>query len=508
MTAGLPAPRPARAAVVGLIVNPVAGLGGAAGLKGSDGARIQREALARGATPRAGERAARAVRALLARRPGTRVVTVPGPMGEDSARAAGASFTLVRPAPADAGTPETDLPAGIGTPGADLSAGIGTPEVDLSAGAGTPEVDLSAGAGTPETDLPVGVATTARDTRLAVGALADVDLLLFTGGDGTARDVLDAVGGLGDQAPPVLGIPAGVKVYSGCFAVSPAAAGLLAADHLSAAEAGLRRGAGTAVPADPDPDPADPDPAQSVPAAPGPATPGPVVPGPAAPGPAVPGTVEAEVVDLDEERYRQGQVSPRLYGILRVPAARAGLSGRKAGSSGIGPATVEGIAREVVARMRPGVRYVLGPGATTQAVGRALGLATTLLGVDVVESGETGVLVAGDVSEPELLALVAGREAVVVLSVIGGQGFVLGRGNQQISPRVLDAVIGYGDAAARRLLVVSTPQKLAALRGRPLLADSGDEDLDRKLSGHVQVITGYRESTIYQICTASEEFHG
>ncbi|MGW5684533.1 ATP-NAD kinase family protein [Nonomuraea sp. NPDC003754] len=484
MTAGLPAPRPARAAVVGLIVNPVAGLGGAAGLKGSDGARIQREALARGATPRAGERAARAVRALLARRPGTRVVTVPGPMGEDSARAAGASFTLVRPAPADAGTPETDLPAGIGTPGA----------------------DLSAGAGTPETDLPVGVATTARDTRLAVGALADVDLLLFAGGDGTARDVLDAVGGLGDQAPPVLGIPAGVKVYSGCFAVSPAAAGLLAADHLSAAEAGLRRGAGTAVPADPDP--ADPDPAQSVPAAPGPATPGPATPGPATPGPDVPGTVEAEVVDLDEERYRQGQVSPRLYGILRVPAARAGLSGRKAGSSGIGPATVEGIAREVVARMRPGVRYVLGPGATTQAVGRALGLATTLLGVDVVESGETGVLVAGDVSEPELLALVAGREAVVVLSVIGGQGFVLGRGNQQISPRVLDAVIGYGDAAARRLLVVSTPQKLAALRGRPLLADSGDEDLDRKLSGHVQVITGYRESTIYQICTASEEFHG
>ncbi|MET9339945.1 NAD(+)/NADH kinase [Nonomuraea sp. NPDC003804] len=481
MTAGLPAPRPPRDAVVGLIVNPVAGLGGAAGLKGSDGARIQREALARGATPRAGERAARAVRALLARRPGTRVVTVPGPMGEDSARAAGASFTLVRPAPApaDAGTPETDLPAGIGTPGA----------------------DLPAGAGTPGADLPAGVATTARDTRLAVGALADVDLLLFAGGDGTARDVLDAVGALGDQAPPVLGIPAGVKVYSGCFAVSPAAAGLLAADHLSAAEAGLRRGAGTAVPADPDP-------AQSDPATPGPATPGPATPGPATPGPDVPGTVEAEVVDLDEERYRQGQVSPRLYGILRVPAARAGLSGRKAGSSGIGPATVEGIAREVVARMRPGVRYVLGPGATTQAVGRALGLATTLLGVDVVESGETGVLVAGDVAEPELLALVAGREAVVVLSVIGGQGFVLGRGNQQISPRVLDAVIGYGDAAARRLLVVSTPQKLAALRGRPLLADSGDEDLDRKLSGHVQVITGYRESTIYQICTASEEFHG
>ncbi|MEU7891307.1 NAD(+)/NADH kinase [Nonomuraea sp. NPDC049152] len=411
-----PAPFPDREVVVGLVVNPVAGLGGAAGLKGSDGAQVQREALARGATPRAGERAARAVRALLARRPGTRVVTVPGSMGEHSALDAGAPCALVRPSPPPAADPG------------------------------------SAGA------------TTARDTRLAVLALADVDLLLFAGGDGTARDVLDAVRALGDQAPPVLGIPAGVKVYSGCFAVSPAAAGFLAAGYAS----GLRNGSGTAGA----------------------------------------GTVEAEVVDLDEERYRQGLVSPRLYGSLRVPAARAALSGRKAGSSTVAPATVEGIAREIVARMRPGVRYVLGPGATTQAVGRALGLTTTLLGVDVVEAGDRGVLVAGDVSEAELFSLVAEREAVVVLSVIGGQGFVLGRGNQQVSPRVLDAVIGYGGATGRPLLVLATAQKLAALRGRPLLADSGDEDLDRKLGGHVQVITGYRESTIYQICTASEEFHG
>ncbi|MEU4698521.1 ATP-NAD kinase family protein [Nonomuraea dietziae] len=411
-----PVPLPDREVVVGLVVNPVAGLGGAAGLKGSDGEQVQREALARGATPRAGERAARAVRALLARRPGTRVVTVPGSMGEHSARDAGAPCVLVRPSPSSSADPG------------------------------------SAGA------------TTARDTRQAVVALADVDLLLFAGGDGTARDVLDAVRELGDQAPPVLGIPAGVKVYSGCFAVSPAAAGFLAAGYAS----GLRHGPGTAGA----------------------------------------GTVEAEVVDLDEERYRQGLVSPRLYGSLRVPAARAALSGRKSGSSGVVPASVEGIAREVVARMRPGVRYVLGPGATTQAVGRELGLTTTLLGVDVVEADDGGVLVAGDVSEAELFALVTGREAVVVLSVIGGQGFVLGRGNQQVSPRVIDAVIGCGDATGRRLLVLATPQKLAALRGRPLLADSGDEDLDRKLSGHVQVITGYRESTIYQICTASEEFQG
>lgn len=172
--------------------------------------------------------------------------------------------------------------------------------------------------------------------------------------------------------------------------------------------------------------------------------------------------------------------------------------------------------------MRPGVRHVLGPGATTRAVGRELGLATTLLGVDVVERAERdgrdghgerdggGRLVAADVSEEELSALVAGRETVLVLSVIGGQGFVLGRGNQQVSPRVLRAVLGDtpGARADGRLLVLATQQKLAALGGRPLLADSGDEDLDRMLAGHVQVITGHHESTIYRISAASEELNG
>ncbi|MFI6175750.1 ATP-NAD kinase family protein [Nonomuraea sp. NPDC051191] len=389
--------------VIGLVVNPVAGLGGSVGLKGSDGADVQRAALAKGAEPKAGRRAAQAVATLLARRPGVRLVTVAGAMGEDSARAAAVPYELV--------------PSGVGDTTAD--------------------------------------ATTAADTRAAVAALADVDLLLFAGGDGTARDVLDAARELGDQAPPVLGIPAGVKVYSGCFALSPATAGFVAADFLARPE-----------------------------------------------------TVEAEVVDLDEERYRRGLVSPRLYGSLRVPAGRAALSGRKAGSSDAAPATVEGIARAVATRLRPGARYVLGPGATTAAVGRELGLATTLLGVDVVEARADGGadLVAADVTEGELFELVRGRESVIVLSVIGGQGFVLGRGNQQVSPRVLDEVLGGG--GGDRLVVLATQQKLAGLGGRPLLADSGDQELDRKLAGHVRVLTGYRESTIYRICAASEEFYG
>ncbi|MFF8774491.1 ATP-NAD kinase family protein [Kitasatospora sp. NPDC015120] len=364
--------------IVGLIVNPVAGLGGAVALKGSDGPEVQARALELGAVPRARARAAAALRALHARRPDALVRTVAGPMGEDSALAAGVRHEIAhRPGPA---------------------------------------------------------ATGPADTRAAVAALGLVDLLLFAGGDGTARDVLDA-----GPRPPVLGVPAGVKVYSGCFAVSPAAAGAAAAAFDGR-------------------------------------------------------TAQAEVVDLDEEAHRAGGVGARLYGTLRVPAGRVRLSGRKTGSSAAPPGSAESIARAVVAAMRPGTAYALGPGATTLAVGRALGLELTPLGVDVVRDG---AVLARDVTEQRLLTLAMSQVTYGVLSVIGGQGFVIGRGNQQFSPRVLDALAG--------IVVLATQQKLAALGGRPLLADSGDPVADAALAGHVRVITGHRESVLYRIQSASEE---
>ncbi|MER7705121.1 NAD(+)/NADH kinase [Kitasatospora sp. NPDC097605] len=364
--------------IVGLIVNPVAGLGGAVALKGSDGPDVQARALELGAVPRARARAAAALRALHVRRPEALVRTVAGPMGEDSALAAGVRYEVVH--------------------------------------------------------RPVGPRTGAADTRAAVAALGAVDLLLFAGGDGTARDVLDA-----GPRPPVLGVPAGVKVYSGCFAVSPAAAGAAAAGFDGR-------------------------------------------------------TAEAEVVDLDEEAHRAGGVGARLYGTVRVPAGRARLSGRKTGSSAAPPGSAESIARAVVAAMRPGTAYALGPGATTLAVGRALGLELTPLGVDVVRDGS---LLARDVTEQRLLTLAMSQVTHGVLSVIGGQGFVIGRGNQQFSPRVLDALAG--------IVVLATQQKLAALGGRPLLVDSGDPLADAALAGHVRVVTGHRESVLYRIQSASEE---
>ncbi|MFJ4091040.1 ATP-NAD kinase family protein [Kitasatospora sp. NPDC089913] len=364
--------------IVGLIVNPVAGLGGAVALKGSDGPDVQARALALGAVPRAAERAAAALRALRARRPDVLVRTVAGPMGEDSARAAGVPYRLEH--------------------------------------------------------RPAAGSTGAADTRAAVAALGGVDLLLFAGGDGTARDVLDA-----GPRPPVLGVPAGVKVYSGCFALGPAAAGATAAGFDGR-------------------------------------------------------TVDAEVVDLDEEGHRAGLVGARLYGTLRVPAARDRLSGRKTGSSAAPPGSADSIARAVVAGMLPGTAYALGPGATTLAVGRALGLALTPLGVDVVRDG---ALLARDVTEQRLHAIAMSQVTHGVLSVIGGQGFVIGRGNQQFSPRVLAALAG--------VVVLATQQKLAALGGRPLLVDSGDPRADAAFDGHVRVVTGHRESVLYRISSASEE---
>ncbi|MEV0531853.1 ATP-NAD kinase family protein [Kitasatospora sp. NPDC050463] len=367
--------------IVGLIVNPVAGLGGPVALKGSDGPDVQARALALGSEPRAAARAAAALTALRSRRPDVRLRTAAGPMGADSAVAAGVPHEVVyRPRPRAGGSD-------------------------------------------------------AADTRAAVRALAGVDLLLFAGGDGTARDVLDA-----RPSGAVLGIPAGVKVYSGCFAVSPFASATTAAGFDGA-------------------------------------------------------TLDAEVVDLDEEAHRAGgRVGVRLYGTLRVPAARARLSGRKTGSSVEPPGSAESIARAVVASMRPGAAYALGPGATTLAVGRALGLELTPLGVDVVRDG---ALLASDVTEHTLLTLAMSQVTYGVLSVIGGQGFVIGRGNQQFSPRVLDRLAG--------IVVLATPQKLAALGGRPLLVDSGDTEADAAFDGHVRVVTGHRACVMYRIQSASED---
>lgn len=371
---------------LGLIVNPVAGLGGRVGLKGTDGVGVAERARELGARPQAMARATSTLERLLAALPpGTSrpaLLCGPGDMGETSAAAVGWACEVVG---------------------------------------------------------EVSAETSAADTRRSADAMArsGVGLLLFAGGDGTARDIHAAMG----ETVAVLGIPAGVKIQSAVFATSPGAAGEIAAQHIA--------GSGR--------------------------------------------TVEREVLDLDEEAYREGRVQPRLHGILRVPAGRL-LQSRKAPTPASDAAAADSIAVEVTAGLEPGRRYILGPGTTTRAVAERLGIDKTLVGVDAFLVDDVGPrLAVRDASEDDLRAFAAGGRASIVLTPIGGQGFLLGRGNQPISPAVIRAV------GPHHIVVLATPAKLAELGGQPLLVDTGDPALDAELSGYIQVITGRGERAVVRI---------
>jgi predicted polyphosphate/ATP-dependent NAD kinase len=372
---------------LGLVVNPVAGRGGRVGLKGSDGAEIQARARALGAEPRAQERAVAALEKL-ARVDDLEIVTYPCEMGADAARACGFEPEVM----------------GRIVPGE----------------------------------------TTAGDTRQAARQMHErgVDLLLFAGGDGTARDIYEAVG----LEQPALGIPAGVKIHSAVYATNPASAGRLAALYLQGRVEGLR---------------------------------------------------EAEVMDIDEDAFRQGSLQARLYGYLQIPFRTSLVQSGKVPSSGEA-ASLAAIAEDVAAKMEPGSLYILGPGTTTRAIAQELGVDKTLLGVDVVRVGSGGgpvELVAADVNESVLLELLTAHDgqARIVVTPIGGQGYLFGRGNQQISPRVIERV------GRDHVVVVSTPDKLHALGTQPLLVDTGDRAVDEMLAGYVLIVTGYDERAVRKV---------
>ena len=365
---------------IGFIVNPIAGLGGRVGLKGTD--NVAAEALRRGARPVAHARAVEALaefRRLVAvapHPPEVRWSTVAGCMGLDALQAAGLAAADV-----------VHVPSGE---------------------------------------------TSSEDTRIATAKFlaAKVDLVLFCGGDGTARDICAIAG----TATPVLGIPAGVKMYSGVFGVTPARTGQILLCY-AAGEIGL---------------------------------------------------ADAEIVDLDEEKYRRDEWAVRLYMPARTPCEPAYVQAAKVLIAG----PDEGAVREDIAthlreeiETEPDVLFLLGPGSTVQAVGRALQVDKTLLGIDAVAGG---AVVGKDLDERKILDLMARYPACkLVLSPIGAQGFVLGRGNQQLSPAVI------GRIGIENIMVVATPAKLA--RTPVLRFDTGDSALDAALMARrfFSVIVGY-----------------
>ncbi len=370
---------------LGLIVNPVAGMGGRVGLKGTDGTGTLRKALELGAVPRVAHRVSDALRELHGLKKEILIVTFPGKMGEDIARENG--FAM-----------EAFLKEEISS------------------------------------DF-----TTREDTLRAADAITGygVDLLLFAGGDGTARDICECVG----ADFPVLGIPAGVKIHSAVFGCSPKESGEVARRYLNGEDVQ---------------------------------------------------TKTAEVMDIDEDLFRKGQVSAKLYGYLLIPYIRQRVQGLKAGSA-VSEETVQRNIAAYVAKevLRKDTLYFIGPGTTTRALLTHLGLDCSLLGVDCIYNGR---LLGLDLTENQILEFCERNpEPCLIVTPVGGQGFLFGRGNQQLSPEVLRHF------TRDRILILCTPAKLHILEGNPLRVDTGDADIDAGFSGYIRLVTGFCEYVVYKI---------
>ncbi len=281
------------------------------------------------------------------------------------------------------------------------------------------------------------LAGTARDTRAAVRGMGTLDLLVVAGGDGTLRDVMA-------DLPPgtaVLGIPCGVKMHSGVFARTPATAGRLLADLVTG----------------------------RMPLA----------------------LTEAEVMDIDEAALRRGLIAPRLHGHAMTPRLQ-GIQPAKGRPRRDDQADLAAAGAEVARSLGAGTLALIGPGRSAGAVLHALGVEGTLLGVDAVRGGH---LVGRDLTGPALDALVAAHKGpiVIVLGVTGAQGFLFGRGNQQIGPGVI------ARAGRDGLVVLAGADKLAALTPPVLWIDLADEPLARSLEGYLRIRTGAGRTTLMRL---------
>ncbi len=374
---------------LGLIINPYAGIGGALALKGSDGAEVREKALAMGAQQQAMSRARLALTECLDLAAEFELLVAAGDMGEHLAT-------------------ELNIPCSV-------------------------------------VYQPSQTQTEAEDTIAAAKQMAgaDIDLLLFAGGDGTARNIYAAVG----EHLPVLGIPAGCKIHSGVYAITPQAAGRVAAMMIKGELVSVQ---------------------------------------------------QADVMDIDEARFREGKVIAKAFGEMRVPEQLRYVQATKMGGKESDELVLADIAAQIIDDMQehPDCQYVMGSGSTVAAIMQELGLENTLLGVDVVREQR---LYASDVTSPQLIDMVTNQSTRLVITLIGGQGHIFGRGNQQLSPAVIRAV------GLDNILIVATKTKLQQLQGRPLIADTGDIALDQQLAGPVSVITGYRDEVLYPVANLHEE---
>jgi len=368
---------------LGLIINPIAGMGGRVGLKGTDGGDILQQAIDLGAVPEANAKTRRALVELSPLQDKLHVYTYSGAMGGDLAKELGFQTTVL-------------------------------------------------GRG--------GSQTTAEDTLNAANDILkeEVDLLLFAGGDGTARNISEVI----KTTLPVIGIPAGVKIHSGVFASHPEAAGQLASKFLLGEKLEL---------------------------------------------------VDGEVMDIDEEAFRDGVVTAKLYGVMQIPLDTEFIQMTKSGGNQAPEKEILlGIAERIVEEMEdnPETFYIIGSGSSLSPIMELLNLPNTLLGIDVVRNQQ---LIANDANEQEILKFIQDQSARIIVTVIGNQGYVFGRGNQQISSEVIKRV------GKENISIVATRNKLDTLQGRPLLVDTGDSDINSMFNGYTRVIITFNSEVATKI---------
>ena len=366
---------------IGFLINPIAGMGGKVGLKGTD--NVVQKAIELGAKP---------------------------------------------------SSPDRALMALLSLPNANIS------ELLVYGSNMGEEIALKAGFNPTVVGYPQNKKTSATDTQNSIRSFVsqEVDLILFAGGDGTAVDISHTLDEL--QSPiPLLGIPSGVKVYSSVFANSPPDVGSIISSYST--------------------------------------------------------TELREVMDLDEDAYRKGKIIPHLHSIRPVP-----LSEELQSSKQLLGGTVEGAIEGLLSELSTDVTYILGPGGTLHQLKKEIGFEGTLLGVDIWRthslenenqstspSHPSGSVVAKDANESDILSSLTDTN-VVIVSPIGGQGFILGRGNGQISPSVLERCT---------IKLVGSRAKLETLD--VLRVDTGDPDVDSEIRGWHRIHIGRFETRLIEV---------
>lgn len=368
---------------IALVVNPIAGMGGRVGLKGTDGKEILKKAIELGAKPIAPLRAIEFLKEITNLKNAFELITYPKEMGEYEALEAGFKPRTV---------------GSLNSQGSD-----------------------------------------AEDTKKAIKEFLklNVDLILFVGGDGTARDILEVLSSV-KKNTPVLGIPSGVKMHSSVFAINPRTAAKMVSSFIR----------------------------QGLP------------------------ITQGEVMDIDEEEFRKGRLSAKLYGYLLVPYEPTLLQSKKNPTLPINEELLNQlkIAKYIAENIQHNVYYILGPGSTVFALSRILMIEKSLLGVDILKNNK---IIAKDVNEKQILEIVNNKPAKIIVTPIGGQGFIFGRGNQQISPEVIRKV------GKENIIVIATKNKLKNIK--KLRVDTGDAELDEELKGKIKVLVGYGKEVLVEV---------